>query len=74
MAAETERWVSMKEVCIYLGVSRDTVKKMIKFQNMPVCKLERKWKFKISEIDEWMHKENSITDEEREAMFSAKDN
>lgn len=69
-----ERWVSMEEICTHLGASRDTVKKMIKLQNMPAYKIDRKWKFKISEVDEWMHKHNSITDEEREAILDAKDN
>ena len=43
-----ERWVSMDEICDHMGVSRDTIKKMIKLQNMPAYKFDRKWKFKIS--------------------------
>lgn len=62
---ENERWVSMEEICRHLGASRDTVKKMIKLQNMPAYKIDRKWKFKISEVYEWMHRQNSITMEER---------
>ncbi len=72
--AENERWVSMEEICKHLGASRDTVKKMIKRQNMPAYKFDRKWKFKISEVDEWMHRQNKIADEEREAIFNVKDN
>lgn len=71
---ENERWVSMADICRHLGASRDTVKKMIKSQYMPAYKIDRKWKFKISEVDEWMHKQNSITDEEREAILNAEDN
>lgn len=74
MVEDKERWVSMEEICTHLGVSRDTVKKMIKMQNLPAYKIDRKWKFKISEIDEWMHKENSITSEERAAMIISADN
>lgn len=55
----------MEEICRHLGASRDTVKKMIKLQNMSAYKIDRKWKFKISEVDEWMHRQNSITMEER---------
>lgn len=50
-----ERWVSMDEICDHMGVSRDTIKKMIKLQNMPAYKFDRKWKFKISEVDTWLH-------------------
>lgn len=28
---------------------------MIKLQNMPAYKFDRKWKFKISEVDAWLH-------------------
>lgn len=71
---KNERWVSMEEICTHLGASRDTVKKMIKMQNMPAYKFDRKWKFKISEVDDWMHKQNSITNEERETNSNVKDN
>jgi len=64
---KNERWVSMEEICNHLSASRDTVKKMVKRQNMPAYKFDRKWKFKISEVDEWMHSQNCITNEESEA-------
>ena len=57
---EIERWVSMEEICEHLSASRDTVKKMIKTQALPAYKIDRKWKFKISEVDAWMHKQNSV--------------
>lgn len=57
---EIERWVSMEEICEHLSASRDTVKKMIKTQALPAYKIDRKWKFKISEVDSWMHKQNSV--------------
>lgn len=71
---KSERWVSMEEICNHLGASRDTVKKMVKMQNMPAYKFDRKWKFKISEVDEWMHRQNCITSKEREADNDVKDN
>lgn len=46
-----EKWVSMEAICKHLGSSRDTVKKMIKTQGLPGYKIDRKWKFKISEVD-----------------------
>lgn len=71
---KNERWVSMEEICDHLGSSRDTVKKMVKTQNMPAYKFDRKWKFKISEVDEWMRRQNYITSEEREADNDVKNN
>lgn len=44
----------MNEICLYLGISRDTVLKWINKRNMPAHKIGRLWKFKTSEIDEWI--------------------
>ena len=54
MALHVERWCSMKEICEYLGVSRDTVLAWIEKREMPATKIGRLWKFKISEVDAWM--------------------
>lgn len=59
-----EKWVSMEEICKHLDCSRDTVKKMIRAQNLPAYKIDRKWKFKISEVDSWMRNNNRVTDAE----------
>lgn len=49
-----EKWVSMEEICKHLAASKDTIKKMVRQEGLPAYKLERKWKFKISEVDHWM--------------------
>lgn len=54
MDSHIERWYSMKEICEYLGVSRDTVLAWINKRSMPATKIGRLWKFKISEVDAWM--------------------
>ncbi|MBO4265440.1 MAG: helix-turn-helix domain-containing protein [Clostridia bacterium] len=48
-----ERWYSMNEIAEYLGITRDTALAWIKI-GMPGVKVGRIWKFKISEVDEWM--------------------
>lgn len=48
------RWYSLKEICEYLGVSRDTVFKWIDSKNMPAHKMGRQWKFNLDEVDNWI--------------------
>ncbi len=54
-----DRWVSLKEICEYLGISRDTALKWIANRNMPAHKIGRLWKFKITEVDEWVKNGNA---------------
>jgi excisionase family DNA binding protein len=49
-----DRWLSVTEVCEYLGVSRDTIYKWINTLNMPASRAGRRWKFKKDEVDLWM--------------------
>lgn len=49
-----ERWVSIKEIAEYLGVSRDTILNWITKKGMPATKIGRCWKFKVSEVDDWV--------------------
>jgi len=54
MGEAENRWLSMTEICQHLGISRDTAIKWINKNNMPAHKIGRLWKFKISEVDEWV--------------------
>ncbi len=49
-----EKWVSITEISTHLGVSKDTVHKLIKTDGLPAKKLGKLWKFKISEVDQWL--------------------
>ena len=46
--------MSMKQLCAYLSISRDTATKWIKNKGMPAHQIERIWRFDKDEIDEWM--------------------
>lgn len=49
-----ERWISLNEVCKYLGVTRQTVLNWIDKKGLPSAKVGKLWKFKTDEIDEWV--------------------
>lgn len=51
---ENNRWLSMNEICEYLGISRDTALKWINKKNMPAHKIDRLWRFNVNEIDDWV--------------------
>ena len=59
METNVERWYSMKEICEHLGVSRDTVLIWIEKKQMPAAKMGRLWKFKVSEVDNWLKAGNA---------------
>jgi len=54
MDNHVESWSSLKEITTYLGASRESVLKWIEYKGMPAHKLGKLWKFKISEVDEWI--------------------
>lgn len=49
-----DKWLSMKEICEYLGMSHDTVRNWIDKKNMPAVKMGGNWKFKASQVDQWV--------------------
>ena len=50
-----ERWVSVEDVAAHLGVAKDSVYRWIERKGLPARKMGRLWKFKISEVDAWVH-------------------
>lgn len=54
MSDVNERWASLEETAEYLGVTKDTIRNWIKKGNILAHKIGRLWKFKFSEIDEWV--------------------
>ena len=50
-----DRWLSVAEIAVYLGIREQTLYKWISRKpDMPAHKVGRLWKFKVSEIDEWV--------------------
>ena len=60
----SEHWVSVDDVAIHLGVAKDSVYRWIEKRGLPAHKIGRLWKFKISEVDEWVRAGGAETKEE----------
>jgi excisionase family DNA binding protein len=60
----SEPWVSVEEVSRHLGVAKDTIYRWIESREMPAHRVGRLWKFKLSEVDEWV-REGHASDAEQ---------
>jgi excisionase family DNA binding protein len=49
-----EQWVSVEQVAAHLNVKALTIYKWLERKDMPAHKVGRLWRFKITEIDNWV--------------------
>ena len=61
----TEPWVSVENVANHLGVAKDSVYRWIDHKGLPAHKIGRLWKFKLSEVDDWV-RSGGVTDQRSE--------
>lgn len=57
----TEPWASVEDVASHLGVAKDSVYRWIETRSLPAHKIGRLWKFKLSEVDEWVRADGADT-------------
>ena len=50
----SEPWVSADAIAEHLGVTKDTIYSWISTKDMPAHRVGRLWKFKVSDVDEWV--------------------
>lgn len=49
-----ERWLSVEEIAAHLGVSKETIYRWLEAEKIPAHRLGKLWKFKASEVDQWV--------------------
>ena len=54
MESELEKWVNLDDVANHLSVSKDTIRAWIKKDAIPYTRAGKQFKFKISEVEEWL--------------------
>jgi excisionase family DNA binding protein len=50
----TEAWLNVEQVAAHLNIASITVYRWIEAEKIPCHKVGRQWRFKASEIDEWV--------------------
>lgn len=49
-----EPWVSVDAVAAHIGVAKDSVYRWIDAKGLPAHRVGKLWKFKLSEVDDWV--------------------
>ena len=62
----TEPWVSVDDVAKHLSVAKDSIYRWIEHKGLPAHKVGRLWKFKLSEVDDWVRASGANADETAE--------
>lgn len=59
-----DKWISIEDAADYLGVNKDSIRNWIKKvdSQIPARKIGKQWKFKKSELDEWVKSGKSALD------------
>lgn len=52
--SQNDNYINLEEAAEYLGVKPATVRTWIKSKDLPAHRIGKLWKFKRSEIDEWV--------------------
>lgn len=47
-------WIGIEQAAQYIDVNKDTIRNWIKKGSIPAHKVGKLWKFKKSELDEWI--------------------
>jgi excisionase family DNA binding protein len=59
----TEQWVSVEQIAQHLNVKTFTIYKWLERKDMPAHKVGRLWRFKVTEIDQWVRSGGSSNNE-----------
>lgn len=60
-----EPWISVERIAEHLGVTRDSIYRWIEAKGLPAHKIGRLWKFKVSEVDDWVRRGESRDNDAR---------
>ena len=61
-----EQWVSVEQIAQHLNVKAFTIYKWLERKDMPAHKVGRLWRFKITEIDQWVRRGDAAESKAKE--------
>ena len=67
---QVEKWVNLEDIAEHLSISQDTVRTWIKEGKLPVYRAGKRYKFKISEVDEWVREGRTVRTNATQGSFS----
>lgn len=47
-------WMSVVDASVYLGVSKETIYRLVETKKIPSFKVGRLWKFNATDLDKWV--------------------
>lgn len=60
----SDKWIGIEAAAEYLDVNKDSIRNWIKKESgIPAHKIGKLWKFKKSELDEWVKSGESAIDD-----------
>ena len=63
---QVEKWGNVEDVADYLRITQDTARTWAREGRIPAYKVGKRYKFKISEVDEWVRNNGSTSEKEAE--------
>lgn len=60
-----ERWLSVEEIALYLGISKETVYRWLDRGKIPAHRIGKLWKFQTSEVDAWIRAGGAVPDDRK---------
>lgn len=63
-----EPWYSVEEIARHLGVSKETIYRWLERRNIPAHRMGKLWKFKPSEVDQWITSGGAATLEPQQGL------
>jgi excisionase family DNA binding protein len=53
---QINRYLSVSDTAKYLGVSKETIYRLLKSKNIPASRIGKLWKFNTKDLDTWVRK------------------